>query len=207
MLSQISISAAYPVANVLTKRGLVLTPKAGSELEALVSTCQVDNVEMPEDAVLIDSSVEAFPSAADVLFAQASTESFDGVCDHDQVMDLAVDLLARKVEFTMHLARNVVAPQISEICAAVDAVREKTQNGQIVPLAVTPSFAEPLYESPDFLEMLKDYEHQSYREVAPMQLTHAWGERTPGSALATGLPGLDELASRLFSKKEARVQD
>ena len=153
MLTKSSISAAYPLATLLTQQGSILFPSIESPL-SLLTRRTIDGLAVFEAegegfvAPALDQQIETATSVA---------SNIDGSSPHDEVMDESIKLLTKSVSFVLNHTRNVVLPMIKKAAIEMLADILESANGDLAPLDIVPYYFKPLWNSPVFQDLVNRY--------------------------------------------------
>lgn len=206
MLSKSSISSAYGLAQLATRKGLSLSVKEGSPLADLLEACDaLDSGIVSDDAEAMASS--AFASPEDELAAATSVATEDGQCNHTDELERLTDLAARAVSFTMDVARNQVTPAVKKVVEITEASIDSARASRMEPLVIEPRYAASLYDSADLGDILGKYENAPHRDIAPLRVTGTWDDAAGVGPLMTGNAAIDADIVRHFEGREAYAKD
>lgn len=206
-LSKTSISAAYGLAQQVTRKGLILGAVTDSALADSLEACDTDHRHI--QVIDGDEAVETFESPEAQLVHETSYNATDDCQnDHSDCIDHLTDLGARAVSFTMDVARNEVTPKVKSVVAMtenhIDALRSK----RMEPLVIEPKFLAPIYDSADLGDMLSKYDNAPHRDITPLRLNGAWGtDASIVGPIMTGSAGVDADLVRHFEGREEQVKD
>lgn len=196
MLSKELMGSAYPLAQVMARKGLALRVVGDSPLAELTALCAAPPIEV------VDGE-EHVVEADERLLETASAESFDGVAEHEEAMCELVASAAKAVDFAMDQARNVVLPKVKAVAEFALAAGD-SRAASVEPLTIQPVFLNPIYSSPELADMIAPFAASMPNNVAPVRLTHSWSDM--GSALRSGDGAVDSLAGQLYAGREDDVK-
>ncbi len=204
MLTQSSVSAAFPLADKLAARGFSLRALDQTPLSELIgaSLSQANVVA----ATPANAPVE---TVSDMDFAQQLIEgstfaSPQGGVLHDEIMESAVKVIGEAVTAGLHLAKNVVNPLIKQVMADTQAHMDGSESAALTPLNIVPLFYKPIWDSVNLIDFVGRFAQTPYQSIGLRQLQI----ETPDlkAAAMTGAGHFDsEIAEFIDSMDPARV--
>jgi hypothetical protein len=194
MLSNTSITSAYNLASIVSRKGKALGVKEGSALADLLAVCD------PLDAGFV--GVESVDVAPEALVAEATDTDA-----HDAEAERIVDLASRAVAFTMDTARNKVNPRIKEVVEKTEAYIDANRMKRMEPLLIEPVFTAPIYETAELGDLIAKFSKAQQRDIEPIRLTAQYGDADLMGPLMTGITSFDAEVVNHFNGREDQVKD
>lgn len=196
MISENTMEATYPLAELLAKKGIALSPMPSTPLDSLVTA---GHLPRPTKGV-----AEGFLPAPEAVIAGSRSKDAFGVCHHDMAMDEIVEVVAASVSRNMDLARNVVNPMVKEAVMDAETYMEAGENIKQTRISVIPEFASPLWNSPTLSEMVSKYNETPINEVKLyLGVPHDLDQVSLLELAKTGASRFDEEVEALFESMGA----
>lgn len=157
MISENTIEAVYPLAELMAKKGIAVTPMPTTPIETLVRAGH-----LPRPTKGVD---QAFCPVEEAIVKGSMAKDAFGVCHHDMAMDEIVDVVANTVRRNMDLARNVVNPMVKEAVLDCESMMEAGETIKQTRLSVVPVFVHDIWNSAILHEMVEKYSETPIKEV------------------------------------------
>ncbi len=145
MLRRESVQAAYPLANKLSGRGLLISPAANTPIAVLVGAV------LPQ-ANLLFANRKNMPgmegAAYDAMLIEASkTPLPDETVVHDSRKAEFVDMAKNAISSNLYLARSVVTPKIKAVIEEVNSYVDGRQQAKLNGLSIEPIFYSSIWDT------------------------------------------------------------
>lgn len=197
MLAQSVITQVLPLAEQFDAKNYYLQPVAGSPLDYLVQATGVNpGMMLPLDSNAADVTsntgeglVVDFTAIAD---ASAAKEGMFDKSRHDMVLEDVKVAAARGVTDTLHIARNIVAPEVTELVELVAMRMQGVGVSDLTQVRIMPVEGDAVYYNPSLMKMLEKYE---LAPVVPTLLSANLPDISQAEVLEflkTGVASLDE---------------
>ncbi len=162
MLSKSSLSASFPLADMLAAKGWALRPVAETPLAQLVDA----SLAPAQTLAGVDPSVlETRPDIVQLLIDGSQHQDPNGVYVHDTIMETSVKAISDVITFNLHLARNVVNPAVLKVAQETKDYIDSRTSSSLAPMTVVPFNYKPIWNSPILLELVS-----RYATVAPQNI-------------------------------------
>lgn len=162
MLSQSAIQAAYPLAEILAQKGLLLRPVGETPLSQLVNTSLL-HAQMLSAAQ--DSALEVLPDFSSQISAASSQVDADGRVEHDDIMESAVRAVSAVVTNNISVARNVVKPMIIEVAKETQALIENQVRGATNGFGILDLRYKAIWDSPILAEHVSRFSGTPVQDI------------------------------------------
>lgn len=157
MLAQSIITQVLPLAEQFDSKGHYLQPIGGTPLDYLVTATGVNPTMMLE----VGQDIDKGGLIADFTAISEASAAKDGMFDksrHDMVLDDVKKAAARGVSDTLHIARNIVAPEVTELVELVNMRLQGTGVSDLTKVRIMPVEGDAIYYNPALHRMLEKYE-------------------------------------------------
>lgn len=133
MLSQQSLEAVLPLAEVMDRNSVIVTPVTGTPLDQLVNATRSG----PQFAIPVDGKAGQFnPDIFNIGYMANQPSQATGVCEHDVAQDNIVEMAARGVRGHLMVIRSAVIPAIIELHDAVEKQMDSMPTSKILGMEV-----------------------------------------------------------------------
>lgn len=199
MLRRESVQAAYPLANKLTGRGLLISPAPNTPIAVLVGAV------LPQANLLYANRKNApglEGASYDAMLIEASrAELPNQTVVHDDRKAEFVQMGKAGISSNLHLARNVVTPKIKAVIEEVNNYVDSQQVAKLNALTISPIFYSSIWDT-----QIPDSLTSRHRGQFPNDMvTRPLGLNVPSdwnAILATGLPAYDAEISQWVSEMD-----
>lgn len=187
MLIKSQVNAAWPLAEKLTAKGLVLRAIPDTPLAELVDSSllhqQVDML------VTKNSDVESGDVVANLIDSSKFVDP-SGKADHDDMMEQSVRALSRVVERNLDLTQNVVKPAIERVVELTTKYIDDAGQSYLTPVSVVPFYYPDIWQDQSLEDLVNFAREQPARDIT-LNLTIPQPEDLVG-ALSTGMGRFDQ---------------
>lgn len=176
--------AIAPIANSITERGLVITPKENTVLAELVKWSY--------DITNTDGIVSTEAENVDMLVTETANVVSDGMGGHGAAIDAEVSTTSEILARQLRYVKEVAKPTIDAIYAAVT---DRVSNADEESVEIIEYSMPDLYNSEAIGALLSVYKHHNYRAIRSAKIK-GFPERDEKELLdliGTGSPGFDSL--------------
>ena len=190
MLTRNAIAAAFPLAQMLAAKGIVLSAANITPVEQLV------NLTLPQAQLLVDQAgqLESTPDFANALEAASKAELPDGSVPHDSTKQALIQAAKVAVSGTLHAAQNVVSPMIKRVAEDVENFIDSDATLASKPMSIVPIFYKEIWNS-SVLETLAGNHAGQYSNDLTLRPLNAPAPADWVEYLSIGVPSIDgELA-------------
>ena len=161
MLTKSSITAAYPLAQLLAERNQVLFCAVESPLSILTRDT-INGLAVFEGAGEGISN----PSIDQQLLTTTSMPvDVNGSSLHDATMEETIQLLTKSVSFVLNHTRNTVLPLIKQVASETQSYMDARAEGALAPLDIVPYYFKGIWNSPVFQDLVARYENVPLTQV------------------------------------------
>lgn len=197
MLTETSFNTATPLANALTRQGIALTALDTSPLAALVGAS------LPTVQLVAADGGAVAESPRVVIEAATSLEAYEGVSDHQALLNQVTQDAVASVSAVFELARGTVVPQIARVVEQATAYADSRRTRSEAKLVTRRQHMSSLEREPLYQDLLSGFNNVTFRNVDPMVLTCQWAP----DVLDVGIPDLSNAIADFISQGGDRVKD
>ena len=182
MLTQSAIQAAYPLAEILAQKGLLLRPVGETPLSQLINASLL-HAEML--AAAPDSALQARPDFHTQIAEASRQTDADGRVLHDEIMQSAVSAISAVITANISTARNVVKPMIVEVAKETQSLIENSVRGATNGFGILDLRYKAIWDSPTLSELVGRFANAPMQDIQLLTLGVSPGT-TAQDALKTG---------------------
>ena len=186
MLTQDSLSAAFPLAQKLAEKGVVLTPVPNTPLETIVNASLV-HIQAAQGSPAAMETLGDFQTA---LLEGSVYKDPNGLVAHDDVMAAAVAAASQAVVFNLDLARNKVNPIVQAVMAQAQGAMDQNAQAALAPLAIEPFYYQPIWNNALLGDMVARHQNTVICDTK-LQSLNIPRPVSYLEAMATGATGFD----------------
>lgn len=163
MLTESTLNSTIGLAEKYGKAGKLLIPFDNSPLSQLVNICHYPMTNMK---VIGQSSDEPVVyDITDALVGASVRKNAQGFCEHDMVMDEAVDVISQTVRTNLNIAKNEVNPKIKAVAELTQQFMDGMENVGAPRVSIQPVEWHKIWTNSAFLSMIERYENSPVRDV------------------------------------------
>ncbi len=157
MIRQTTLEAAFPLAEILAKKGLLITAIDTTPISKLL---KAGLITMPTRGI----DDESFPIEAQILKGSRA-EDASGNVTHDVVMEELVNTISSTVRNNLNVARNVVNPIIKDSVAEAEEYLSHAMSLKSTHLQVRPVFFKNIFNMPSLPDMVERFNETPFADI------------------------------------------
>lgn len=164
MLRDSSADAVVLLTQKLAEANVCVDSMPQSPLHEAVMACYTPLIEN----VVSEQNQSNDPNIAwakNVLVNGSMAKGLDGVVKHDTIIDNIVDVAAKSIQASIHMARNVVNPVVKAVIADIETELHKAEINVTNQLAVLPRIYKNIWNSPVLEGMVERYEDSAVTDL------------------------------------------
>lgn len=161
MLTKSSVTAAYPLAQLLAQGNQLLFCNVESPLSILTRNT-LNGLVVYEGA---GEGVSNPPIEEQLITTTSMPTDLDGSSLHDATMDETIKLLTQSVSFVLNHTRNTVLPLIKQVAGDTQKYMDEVAEGSLAPLDVVPYYFKNIWNSPVFQDLVTRYDNIPFTHV------------------------------------------
>lgn len=195
MIRENTISAVFPLAQMLASKGRQVRPKESTPVDQLVKAANIPIATQGTDTLELDD--------VERILKGSRLKQADGSVLHDVVMDELVDVVSKTVMGNLDIARNVVNPIIKEVVLDTESYIEAAVNLKRSNVEILPFTYADIWSTPALADMVDRYADINFVDV-PLKLRFKMFVDKPTllELAKTGAVSFDQTLEDLCAKYE-----